>query len=75
MLGRLFEGTRMLWKLLLAIVVAAALVLPSSGCFTHDMAHNRKHVQVWLDDMHYIHEDLDWIFGLRRRSYLHPITD
>jgi len=65
----------MLRKVLLMAILVGFFVLPHVGCFTFDMAHNREHIQVWVDDMRYIHEDLDFIFGLRRRSFLHTWVD
>ena len=62
-------------KFILLAVFGLFCVLPFTGCFTFDKAHNREIVQVWRDDMGYIHEDLDWLFGLRRRSYLHAWVD
>jgi len=65
----------MVRKFLLVAILVGLFVLPQVGCFFFDKAHNREHMQVWSDDFGYIHQDLDWIFGLRRRSYLHQWVD
>ena len=70
----------MLRKLLLAGIAVAFFLAPQMGCGTASQktrttASLRDILQVWSDDLHYMHEDLDMIFGFRRRSYLHQFVD
>jgi len=70
----------MLRKFLLAGIAVAFFVAPQVGCTTtttktRTTASFRDILQIWSDDLHYMHEDLDMIFGFRRRSYLHQFVD
>lgn len=53
------------------IVVVALLVVACaglSGCWFFDAQHNRKHWEVMKEDMRLIHQDLDWILLLEKKS-------
>jgi len=71
----------MVRKLLLAAILIAFFVVPMVGCLktapskTRTTASFRDIIQIWQDDIHYMHEDTDMIFGFRRRSYLHQFVD
>lgn len=41
-------------------------ILPlASGCFTLNMNHNRRHIEVVRQDLHELHQDIDLIlFGM-----------
>lgn len=51
----------------LALAVLALAAMFSSGCFSFNWAHNRRHIKVVFDDIAELHRDLDkTIFGLDR---------
>lgn len=51
-------------KLLLGVAVFA-LFLSSSGCFTLNWAHNRRHLRKFIDEIIELHQDVDKVvFGL-----------
>ena len=39
-----------------------------SGCFFFDAKHNRMHYKVMKEDFRLIHQDLDWILLLDKKS-------
>ena len=39
-----------------------------SGCFTLDSEHNDTHIQSFLRDLHYTHEDIDHVFMLNEHT-------
>ena len=61
---------------LLAGLVIAGCLLGIAGCaFTGNPVHDRMILQYWQDDMHYIQQDFEYIYAVRRRSPLHPYQD
>ena len=53
------------------VVLAALLAVfcvSMSGCFFFDAKHNRMHYKVMKEDIRLIHQDLDWILLLDKKS-------
>ena len=44
---------------LFAVLLALSLVA-TTGCFTRDVTHNRRHLKGYSEELHALHDDIDF---------------
>ena len=55
-------------RTIIMVAILAVVCVGLSGCWFFDAKHNRKHYEVFKQDMALIHEDLDWILLMEEKS-------